>query len=277
MEPGGDAAGVRQTAQHRSHQPRAVLAPLRVSPQPEQVLGRAARRRRLALRLTRPHAAVHRRERRHRQVGEHPGVLAAAATLSRHDVPILAGDARQPARHHAIVAAAVREQKHAQHQRAAFDALGVPDGCMRQRQELLHHIRIGRRAKAFRPFAARIRVEVGDEHRLHRCVGERRLDDPFRQTAARVVERGGLPAPPGGDGRHLELLAEQPFAERRQKRQQCRRFEHAHAERVGDEHVSRAPRLHEPGNPQRRIGPHLERIAEVVVETAQNRVDGPET
>ena len=38
-----------------------------------------------------------------------------------------------------------------------------------------------------------------------------------------------------------------------------------------------SPRLHEAGDPQRRIGPHLERIAEVVVETAKDRVDGPQT
>ena len=58
--------------------------------------------------------------------------------------------------------------------------------------------------------------------------------------------------------------------------EQRRRLEDAHAERIGDEHVSRAPRLHEARHAERRVGPQLERIAVVVVETAEDRVDRPQ-
>ena len=190
---------------------------------------------------------------------------------------IVAGDSRQSARHHAIIAAAVGEEKGAEHQRTAFEALVVPGRRMRERQKLLHDVFVRCRAKTLRPFAARVGVELGHKHRLHRRVCERRLDDPFRKTTAGVVERGGFATPPGRNGGHLERLAEQPLTERRQECQQRRRFEDAHAERVGDEHVPRAPRLHETWNPQRRIRPHLEGIAEVVVETAKDRVNRPKT
>ena len=68
MESGRDAVGICQPAQYRAEQPRAVLASLRVTPQPEQVLRRAARRCGLAVCLARPAAAIDRRDRRHRQV-----------------------------------------------------------------------------------------------------------------------------------------------------------------------------------------------------------------
>ena len=45
---------------------------------------------------------------------------------------------------------------------------------------------------------------------------------------------------------------------------------------LATQHVPRAPRLHEARDPERRIGPQLERIAVVVVEAAEDRVDGPE-
>ena len=38
--------------------------------------------------------------------------------------------------------------------------------------------------------------------------------------------------------------------------------------------MARAPGLHETGNAERRIRPQLQRIAVVVVQTAENRVDG---
>ena len=116
--PSGEAVVVGEAAEHRAQQPRAVLAALRIAAEPEQMLGGAARRRQLAGALA---AACARRStgacRLDRRLRENPRVLAAAAALARHDLAIRAGDARQPARHQAVVAAAVGEQKHPQHQR----------------------------------------------------------------------------------------------------------------------------------------------------------------
>ncbi len=76
---------------------------------------------------------------------------------------------------------------------------------------------------------------------------------------------------------HLERLAEQLLTDGRQDARQRRRLEDACAERVRDEHASRAPRLHEARNAERRVGAQLEWIAVVVVQAAQNRVDLPKT
>ena len=75
-------------------------------------------------------------------------------------VAILAGDARQAARHQPVVAVAVGEQKDAQHQRPALEPPVVPDRRVRQRQELLDDVRVGRRAEPLGPLAARGGVEI---------------------------------------------------------------------------------------------------------------------
>ncbi len=103
---------------------------------------------------------------------------------------------------------------------------------------------------------------------------ECRLDHPFVQPLARVGQRGGLSAPPGGERRRLERFAKQPLADGRQETEQGRGFQHAQAERIRHEHVSRAPRLHEPGNAERGVGAQLHRVAVVVVETTEYRVHG---
>ena len=210
------------------------------------------------------------------RVGQHPGVLAAAAALPRDDVTLLAGDSRQPSRHQAVVAAAVGDQEDAKHQRPAFEVRVVPDRRVRQRQELLDDVGVRGGAEPLRPFPAGVRIEVGEEHRLHRRVGERRLDHAFCEPAPGIGERRGFTAPPGGNGRRLQRLAEEPLADRREEREQRRRLDDAHAERVDDHHVPRAPRLHEAGHSQLRVRPELERIAIVVVEPAKNGVNRPE-
>ena len=70
-----------------------------------------------------------------------------------------------------------------------------------------------------------------------------------------------------------QLLAEQVAAEAGQEGQQRRRLDQAAAERVGDRDVAGAHRLHEARHAEQRVGAQLERIAEVVVEAAQDDVD----
>jgi hypothetical protein len=96
----------------------------------------------------------------------------------------------------------------------------------------------------------------------------------FVQPLARVGQRGGLSTPPGCERRRLERLTKQPLADGRQEAEQGRGFQHAQAERIRHEHVSRAPRLHEPGNAERGVGAQLHRVAVVVVETPEYRVHG---
>ena len=62
-------------------------------------------------------------------------------------------------------------------------------------------------------------------------------------------------------------------AQRRQKRHDRRRLDHARSERVGDRHVAGADGFDESGHAERRVAAQLERIAEAVVESPEDDVD----
>ena len=196
-------------------------------------------------------AARQQRKSLDRRVGEHPRVLAAAAALPRHDVAIGAGDARQAARHHAVVAVAVRDEKHAHHQRAAFEAVVVPDRRVRERQIFLDDVALGRTC-ASRSGHSRARMRRGsDRTPAPSRVGEGRLDHDFmRDGGAAIVERRGLAAPPGSA---IATSSGSPNSRSSRSRgrnaAQRGRFEHAHAERVGHQHVPVRHACTRPGTP----------------------------
>ena len=252
MEPGRDAAGVGQPAQHRAQQPRARsrsaprIVPARTGAPPRGSTSRARRdvSRVRTRRSTGANGATG-------SVGEHPGVLAAAAALPRDDVAILAGDSRQPARHHAVVAAAVGEQEHAQHQRAALER--------------------ARRARPARATAAGTpRTTYASGVVPRRSAHSRRASASRSDTNTGSIDasaNAGLITPSARRRRASSSAAVSPHHQvaiagvssvspnsrsqmRRQKREQRRRFEDAHAERVGDQHVSRrATPARGPGSP----------------------------
>ena len=87
-----------------------------------------------------------------------------------------------------------------------------------------------------------------------------------------IFQRRRLAAPPGRHRRHRQRLAEQPFAQRRQEAEQGAGFEHARTERIGHQHPAGADRAEQPRDAQRRVGAQFERIAEIVVEPAQDRM-----
>ena len=87
------------------------------------------------------------------------------------------------------------------------------------------------------------------------------------------VALGRLTAPPGRHRRQQQLLAEQLAAERRQERQERRRLDHPGAERVGDDDVAGADGIDEPGDAEEGVAAQLQRIAEAVVEAAEDDVD----
>jgi hypothetical protein len=74
--------------------------------------------------------------------------------------------------------------------------------------------------------------------------------------------------------RHLQRLTEQSRADRRQEFRERWRFEHAHAERVGDQHTSGTPCLDEAGDAECRIRPQFERVAIVIVHAPPDGVYG---
>ena len=87
-----------------------------------------------------------------------------------------------------------------------------------------------------------------------------------------VPARRLVAAPPGGHRRHPQLLAEHVAAQAGQERHQGRGLHQAAAETVGDEDGAGARRLHQAGHAEQRIAAQLERVAEVVVEPAQDHV-----
>ena len=86
--------------------------------------------------------------------------------------------------------------------------------------------------------------------------------------AARAAGRTTTSAPTAA-----QVLAEQVPAQAGQERQHRRRLEQAAAERVGHGDVAGAHRLHQARHAEERVGAQLQRIAEVVVEPAQDHVD----
>ena len=153
----------------------------------------------------------------------------------------------------------------------------VPDRRVRQRQELLDDVALGAGAKPIGPRVARRRIECRREDRRHVGSANAGLITPFSQPLARVGKRRRFAAPPGGERRRLERLAEQPLGRSPAGTPSSADDSSTlSAERVGHEHVSRAPRLHEARDAQRRVGAQFQRIAVVVVETPEDRVHGTE-
>ena len=123
-------------------------------------------------------------------------------------------------------------------------------------------------------------AELGAQHRVEARmrIGTRvgRLDGAVGQLRQDRFHRGTLAAPPGGQGRQAQLLADQVLCQRGQEAQHGRRFEHAQAERVRDEHVAGTPRLYQSRHAERRIRAQLHGIRIIVVEPPPDGVDRPQ-
>ena len=163
--------------------------------------------------------------------------------LETHRAALAAGDARQAARHHAVVAAAVGDEEHAQHQRAALEPAVVPDRRVRERQIFLEHVALRRTPAAAPSSAARPASSRPAAERPAPCariVGNAGLITMPASRDVRRGERRRVAAPPrspatgrcSGSPSSRSQIAGRNAAQRR-------RFEHAGAERIGDEHVAR--------------------------------------
>ena len=199
-----------------AQQAHRLLGPLGVAAEPEQVVGDAARQ--LGVAALAPHAEARRRQQRHRAdraVGQHPGVLAAAAALHRHDRHVAGrADAREPAGHHRCTSRRPTPTYDAQHERARLELLAVPHRRGRERDLLLRRrTRPGARSIALRSAAFCSALSVAAEHRLSRRRRKRALDRPARRGArGRTADSSGWPHHHVRAGRQQQLLAEQMAA-----------------------------------------------------------------
>ena len=103
-------------------------------------------------------------------------------------------------------------------------------------------------------------------------LGERRLDHHPVERVDHLLPRLVLAAPPGRNRRHVKVFTEDVTAEPWQERHQRRGLDDAAAKTVGDEHVAGARGLNQARHAKQRVTAQFERIAEVVVEAAQNDV-----
>ena len=268
---------VRQTGHGAAQQPHRVLRTLRVAPEPEQIVGDPAGQ------IGRPslvpdhHAGL--RQQRHRADGtvrQHPRVLAAPAALHRHHRHVAhARHAGEPARHH-DKGIAVSGDVGPEDQRPRLQAMAEPDRRGRQCHLILADELMGARThlRDQRGFLAL--GQLPTEQRLPVLRRKCPLGDQLVEMFEDVLQLLRLAAPPGGDRRKHQLLAEQVPAQTRQERHDGGRLDHARAEGVGNRHVAGPRGLDQSGHAERRIAAQLERIAEAVVEAAKDDVDGLE-
>ena len=271
----GEGAGVIGQPQHRgAQQAGAVLGALGVAPEPEQVVGDATGQvDAAAVELDRGADRAQQADVLDRAVTEHPGVLAAAPALHRHHrLAGVGGDARQPARHHRVgVGGGDREG--AQRHRARLQAAAAPHRRAREAHLLLRQVGIGAGGDACAQLGALRDVEAPSEARLTPPRAEGGLDHQALEVVERARQAVGCAAPPALHRGQDELLAEDVAAQPGQQRHQRGVLRQAAAEGVDDGDVAAARGLDQAGDPEGGFVAQLERIAEVVVEPAQDDVD----
>jgi hypothetical protein len=87
-----------------------------------------------------------------------------------------------------------------------------------------------------------------------------------------IVERRFLAAPPGGDGRQFQRLAQQSLRNSRDESEPRRRFEHTAAKCVREYDLPTAHSTQESRHTEGRIAPQLDRVAIIIVEPPVDRV-----
>ena len=269
-----------QRLQRQPRQPHAVLGPLGVAAEPEQVLRRAAGDH------PTPAGQVGRVERARQQrggvdlaVGQHPGVGAGRAGLHRQvgvDAAASPGHPGQAAGQHLPAAGAVRHRVDPHHHRARLEPAGMPDRQLGGTRGHHQRVRGAVGVDACLPLAQRLRRELAGHHRReaarHRAGREGRHDQVVAQPRAGRLPDAGLAAPPAGVRRQLQGLAQQPVGDAGPEGTQARALEHAGAGRVGQHQLAGAHRLHQAGHAQRRVRAQLQRVEPLVVDPAQQHM-----
>ena len=114
----------------------------------------------------------------------------------------------------------------------------------------------------------------GAEHRLRPQMGEGGLDDEPVEMLGHIVPLFLLAAPPHGDAGDLQLLAQQMAAQHGQERLERQQLDKPAAQRVRNRNGTRAHRLDQPGDAERAVDAKLQRVAVIVIQAAQDDMDG---
>ena len=208
-------------------------------------------------------------------IGEHPGVLAAAALARVHDeAPLAERHAGEPAGDHLHPVAAEHERPEVDV--AAFEVVVDERGVPGQRHHLLRDVapRVG-----LDPLAHRLALGVGgrrsDQHPVAARLGHR-----LHHQLVEAVEHVGplvlVPQEVGGHAGEDRLGAEVVADELGHVGVHGLVVGHAVAHRVGDGDVAGPRRAHQPGHAEDRVAAEHDGVEEGVVDAAVDHVDALE-
>ena len=206
------------------------FSPLRITPEPEEVLTRAT------CNGTPPalHIIESNLPREHRaeidlSLGHDPHVGAAAPELHRDTVGLGACKTREPPRQHLPGSRPVGQGIDPHQRRSWHDATTLPGRRHGQGDGALGRPVTALTRQTVAPLGQSKLIESGGRDRILAAAAnpgrDRRLDPGIRQSALEIGSGSRLPAPPSGRGRKLQSLSRQALRDRRQKTQQRGRLD----------------------------------------------------
>ncbi len=171
-----------------------------------------------------------------------------------------------------------RRGKHPQHEQARRDPSCSHTGVVDSRTSLLADIvdaavgdRLAGRSRSAAATRRRAPGPLAGKARHGAAIGA--LDREIFEPRQRLLARGFLPAPPGRDVRHHQILAQQAPAQARQEAEQRPRLQHAGARHVGDHHAALAQHVDQAGHAELRGRIEFQRIEEIGIDPAQQHVE----
>ena len=244
-----------------------MFGPFRVASQPEEILTRAATNGATpTLHIVHGQAARQHGKVIHRPVGQDPGVQTGAAALHRDAGLRALGDARHATGQEPPAPFAIGDGIDPQQGRAGRQGALAPDRRAREGQAALHRpsirIQLDRGLGGIEDLGGPAGLREGTAQQLA-------LQAPLDIGPGR-----GLPAPPGRQGGHQQLLPQDVPRDAGQKALDRGRLQEGTAQGVGHDDMAGARGIHQTGDPQRRVRTQHQRVAPVVVHPPQHPMHG---
>ena len=191
-----------------------------------------------------------------------------------NDKIVAIGCAAREATGHYFISILVGDGKSGEHGVARFEMAVGQGRCCCKTDVFLACVTGGICPDAIAPDFALGAAEQGAEN----AGGKGLLIDWTENQAVEMIEHivhfSRLPAPPGGYRGEYEVFAEQVSRNAKQKRDQARIFERVTAQGIGNGNVPISHGIEQPGNAELRFFVEFQWVAKVVIDAAQNDIDG---